>query len=61
MECMRGAAAPKGAGPQAGGTGNPTQAVVGGPYTLCQRIFDTFTRVSYWTGAHRGWAKLKYS
>ena len=60
-ERLRGTAAPKGAGSQAGGTGSPAQAVVGGPYTLPQRIFDTFTRVSYRTGAHRGWAELKSS
>ena len=61
MERMRGMAAPHGASPQARGTGSGAQAVVGGPYTLPERIFDTFTRVSNRTGAHRGCAKLKYS
>ena len=40
MERLRRTAAPIGAGPQAGGTGSPAQAVVGGPYTLPQRIFE---------------------
>ena len=35
--------------------------MVGGPYTLLLKIVDTFTRVSYRTVAHRGWAKLIYS
>ena len=61
MERIGGTAAPNGASPQVGGPGSPGQAVVGGPYTLPQRIFDTFTRVSNRTGAHKGWAKLKYS
>ena len=36
-------------------------AVVGGPHTLPQGIFDTFTNVFNRTGAHKGWAKLEYS
>ena len=44
-ERLRGMATPKGAGPQAGGTGSSARAVIGRPYTLPQRIFDTFTRV----------------
>ena len=51
---MRRLWAPIGAGPPVGGTRSPAQAVVGGPYTLPQRIFVTSTLVSYRSGAYMG-------